>query len=380
MIRNHRFSFARLWAMVVKEAIQLRRDRVTSAMIFGIPIAQIFLFGFVINSDPRHLPAAVVLADDGPQGRALLAGFSNSTYYDFTRRAATEAEAREWLQRGEVQFVVNIPAGFSRDILAGRRPALLVEADASDPTATHGAIAAINGIVETWMAQEMKGPLAHLAGRPPPVETRIHAFYNPEGITSHNIVPGLMGVVLTMTLVMITGLAITRERERGTMENLLAMPLRPAEVLIGKITLYIIIGYVQLGIILLAARFVFGVPIHGNLLVLLVGSLFFIAANLALGITFSTIARNQLQAMQMTVFIFLPSILLSGFMFPFRGMPVWAQWLGEILPNTHFIRVARGVMLKGAGLSSLAPDIIAIAVFAALMLGIGIKRYRQTLD
>ncbi len=380
MNRTNRFSFARLWAMVVKEAIQLRRDRVTFAMIFGIPIAQIFLFGFVINSDPRHLPAAIVMADDGPQGRALLAGFTHSSYYDFTRRPADESEAREWLQRGEVQFVVNIPAGFSRDLLAGRRPALLVEADASDPTATHGAVAAINGIVETWMAQELKGPLAHLAGRPAPVETRVHARYNPEAVTSHNIVPGLMGVVLTMTLVMITGLAITRERERGTMENLLAMPLRPAEVLIGKITLYIIIGYVQLGIILLAARFVFGVPVHGNLLILLVALLFFIAANLALGITFSTVARNQLQAMQMTLFVFLPSILLSGFMFPFRGMPRWAQWIGEVLPITHFIRVARGVMLKGSALSSLAPDILAIAVFAAVMLGIGIKRYRQTLD
>jgi ABC-2 type transport system permease protein len=380
MNSSRRFSFARLWAMVVKEAIQLRRDRITSVMIFGIPIVQLLLFGFVINSDPRHLPAAVVMADDGPAERSLMAGFANSSYYDFIRRAATEEEAREWLRRGEVQFVLSIPAGFTRDLLAGRRPALLVEADACDPTATHGALAAVTGIVETWAAQELKGPLAHLAGRPPPVETRIHACYNPEGVTAYNIVPGLMGVVLTMTLVMVTGLAITRERERGTMENLLAMPLRPAEVLLGKIALYIMIGYAQLGMILLAARFVFGVPIHGNLLILLAASLFFIAANLALGITFSTVARNQLQAMQMTLFVFLPSILLSGFMFPFRGMPGWAQWLGEVLPITHFIRVARGIMLKDAGLASLAPDILAIALFAAVMLGIGIKRYRQTLD
>jgi len=375
-----RFSFGRLWAMVVKESIQLRRDRMTFAMIFGIPILQIFLFGFVINSDPRHLPAAVLMADDGPAGRSLLAGFRNSSYYDFTHLAASELEARELLDEGRVQFVVSIPRGFTRDRLRGLRPVLLIEADASDPTATQAALAAVNGVVQTWMAEEIKGPLAHLASRPAPVETRIHALYNPEAITAYNIVPGLMGVVLTMTLVMITGLAITRERERGTMENLLAMPLRPAEVLIGKITLYIIIGYVQIGIILLAARFVFGVPIHGNLLVLLLASLCFIAANLALGITFSTVARNQLQAMQMTLFVFLPSILLSGFMFPFRGMPGWAQWIGEVLPITHFIRVARGVMLKGAGLGSLTMDILAIAAFAVVMMTLGIKRYRQTLD
>lgn len=375
-----RFSFARLWAMVVKESIQLRRDRFTFAMIFGIPIFQLLLFGFVINSDPKHLPAAVVMADDGPAGRSLLAGFRNSGYYDFTEVAESEAEAAEWMARGRVQFVVNIPADFSRDLLRGRRPVLLIEADASDPTATHGALAAVSGIVQTWMDEELKGPLAGLAVRPPPVETRIHALYNPEAVTQYNIVPGLMGVVLTMTLVMITGLAITRERERGTMENLLAMPLRPAEVLIGKITLYIIIGYVQIGLILLAARFVFGVPVHGNLLVLLLASLCFIAANLAMGITFSTVARNQLQAMQMTLFVFLPSILLSGFMFPFRGMPRWAQWAGEVLPITHFIRVARGVMLKGIGLPELANEILAIAAFAAVVMAIGIKRYRQTLD
>ena len=380
MSLSNRFSFARFWAMVVKESIQLRRDRMTFAMMLGIPILQIFLFGFVINGDPRHLPTAVIMADDGPAGRALLAGFRNSSYFDFTHLARSEEEAREWLATGRVQFVVNIPQDFTRDLLKGGRPVVLIEADASDPTATQPAMAAVDGIVRKWVAEECKGPLAGLASRPLPVDIRVHARYNPEAVTQYNIVPGLMGVVLTMSLVMIPGLAITRERERGTMENLLSMPLRPAEVLIGKITLYIIIGYVQIGIILLAARFVFGVPIHGNLLVLLVASLLFIAANLAMGITFSTVARNQLQAMQMTLFVFLPSILLSGFMFPFRGMPGWAQWIGEVLPITHFIRVARGVMLKGAGLSTLVPEMLAIGAFALVMLTLGIKRYRQTLD
>ncbi len=380
MNAGQRFSFARLWAMVVKEALQLRRDRPTAALIFGIPILQTIVFGFIINTDPRDLPTSVILADDSPQARSLVSGFANSGYYKITLRAESEADAGEAMQRGDVQFTLHVPAGFGRDLLAGRRPELLIEADAADPIATRGALSAVPGIIERWMESEFRGPLAGLAPAPAPVDVRIHARYNPEIVTAYNIVPGLMGVVLTMTLVLVTALAITRERERGTIENLLAMPLRPAEVLLGKITLYIIIGYIQVGLILLAAHYVFGVPVHGNLFVLLVASLFFIAANLALGITFSTIARNQLQAMQMALFIFLPSILLSGFAFPFRGMPVWAQWLGELLPITHFIRVARGVMLRATSLETIAPDILAIAAFAAVLLGVGVTRYRQTLD
>lgn len=380
MSARGRFSVSRLWAMVLKEFIQMRRDKLTFAMIFGIPIMQIFLFGFVINSDPRNLPAAVLLADNGPQGRTLLAGLKNTTYFKFTRMVASESEGRKLLEQGRVQFVINIPPNFSADLIRGKRPAILVEADASDPIATIGGLNGLAGVLTTALQEDFKGPLAYLALQPSPIDVRIHALYNPEAITQYNIVPGLMGVVLTMTLVMITALAITRERERGTMENLLAMPLRPSEVLIGKITLYILIGYLQLGIILLAARYVFDVPIHGNLLFLLLGSLFFIAANLAMGITFSTVAKNQLQAMQMAMFVFLPSILLSGFMFPFRGMPVWAQYLGEVLPITHFLRIARGVMLKGIGFEALGLELWPIAVFATVMMSIGIKRYRRTLD
>jgi ABC-2 type transport system permease protein len=380
MSAGRKFSFARLWAMVVKEFIQLRRDRMTFAMIFGIPIMQIFLFGFVIDSDPRHMPSAIQLADDGPYGRALMAGLRNSTYYDFTHVIHSEEEGRRLLARGKVQFVVTIPPDFTRELLRGNRPAVLVEADASDPTATGGGLNALTGVITTAMQEEWKGPLAQLAPKPAPIDVRVHALHNPEALTSYNIVPGLMGVVLTLTLVMITALAITRERERGTMENLLAMPLRPAEVLIGKITLYIIIGYIQIGLILAASRYVFTVPVHGDLWTLLLSSLLFIAANLAMGITFSTVAKNQLQAMQMAMFMFLPSMLLSGFMFPFRGMPVWAQWLGEVLPITHFLRITRGVMLKGLGFDDLGFEFWPIAVFAVVMMAIGIKRYRQTLD
>lgn len=377
---SRRFSLSRLWSMVVKEFIQMSRDRLTFAMILGIPLMQLMVFGFVINTDPRHMPAAVLLADKGPQGRTLLEGLKNSTYFDFVKVVRTEEEAEKLLRQGRVQFVVSIPENFSRDLLRGDRPSVLVEADATDPTATSGGLAALDGVINTALLADFKGPLTRLAPVPPAIEMRVHALYNPEAITQYNIVPGLMGVVLTMTLVLITGLAITRETERGTMENLLAMPLRPTEVLIGKITPYIFVGYVQVTMILLAAKFIFDVPIHGNLALLLLASLFFIAANLAMGITFSTIAKNQLQAMQMSVFVFLPSILLSGFLFPFRGMPVWAQVIGEILPITHFLRIARGVMLKGIGFADLGRELWPIALFAVVALAIGVKRYRQTLD
>ena len=375
-----RFSPRRLLAMIVKELIQMRRDRMTFAIMFGLPIVQILLFGFVINSDPRHLPAAVLLADNGQEGRTLLQGLKNSTYFDLVRLVGTEQEGQSLLTRGEVQFVINIPQNFSHDLLRGDKPAILLEADATDPMATSGGAEALGSIVDTAFQADFVGPLEFLAPAPRSIDIRVHSLYNPEAITAYNIVPGLMGVVLTMTMVMVTALAITREYERGTMENLLAMPLQPSEVLVGKITPYIVVGYVQVGVILCVARFLFKVPIHGNLLLLLLAALFFIAANLALGITFSTVARNQLQAMQMAMFVILPSILLSGFMFPFRGMPWWAQVLGEILPITHFLRIARGVMLKGIGFADVGRELWPIMLFAAIMLTIAVKRYRQTLD
>ena len=276
--------------------------------------------------------------------------------------------------------MVNIPPNFSRDFLRGDRPVLLVEADATDPAATGYALGSFNALADTALQNDLKGPLAFLGAPDGPVEVRVHAHYNPETITQYNIVPGLMGVVLTMTMIIITGLAITRERERGTMENLLSMPTRPFEVLIGKIVPYILVGYIQVVLILLAARFLFNVPMVGNLVLLLAATLLFIVANLAMGITFSTMAKNQLQAMQMTFFFFLPSILLSGFMFPFRGMPVWAQVIGEVLPLTHFLRIVRGILLKGNGLADIAPNLWPIALFAAVVLAAAVIRYRQTLD
>jgi ABC-2 type transport system permease protein len=284
------------------------------------------------------------------------------------------------LERGQVQFVVNIPENFSRDLLRGDRPQILVEADATDPVATSTALGSLGALFDTALQNDLKGSLAPLAGTSGPIDLRIHALYNPEVVTQYNIVPGLMGVILTMTMVMITGLAITRERERGTMENLLSMPTRPSEVLIGKIVPYILVGYIQVSVILIAAFFLFHVPIQGSILLLGVVALVFIAANLAMGITFSTIAKNQLQAVQMTFFFFLPSILLSGFMFPFRGMPGWAQMLGEVLPLTHFLRIVRGILLKGNGITDVSLQLWQLALFALVALTIGVKRYRQTLD
>lgn len=377
---SRRFSIARFLAIVVKEFIQMRRDRMTFGMIVGIPLLQLMLFGYAINSDPKHLPAAVLVNDRGPQARTLLAAIQNSGYFGWVRVLDGEDEARQVLEHGEVQFVITIPTGFSRDLLRGDQPKLLVEADATDPAATSNAISSVRSLLTTALQNDFKGPLAFLASAGPPIEMRVHALYNPEAITQYNIVPGLMGVVLTMTMVMITALAITRERERGTMENLLSMPTRPFEVLLGKIVPYIFVGYVQVALILTASHFLFHVPFVGNIGVIFLVAFVFITANLAMGITFSTLARNQLQAVQGSFFFFLPSLLLSGFMFPFRGMPRWAQTIGEALPLTHFLRIVRGVLLKGNTFDDIKLQLWQIAVFAAVALIVGVKRYRQTLD
>jgi ABC-2 type transport system permease protein len=375
-----RFTFHRLWAVVLKEFIQMRRDRVTFGMMVGIPLLQLMLFGFAINSDPRHLPTALRIADHGPFARTLVAALQQSDYFAITREAASEAEAARLLQLGEVQFVINIPEDFSRRLLRGERPTILVEADATDPAATGPAIAAARVLANNIFDRDLDGPLAVLRGKPGPVDFRIHPHYNPENITQYNVVPGLMGVVLTMTMVVITALAITRERERGTMENLLATPVRPFEVMVGKILPYIAVGYVQVTLILIAAHYLFHVPMVGSLALIYGVALLFIAANLALGITLSTLARNQLQAVQMAFFFFLPSILLSGFMFPFRGMPEWAQWIGSCLPLTHFLRIVRGILLKGSGPVEISPELWPLLLFLAVAMAIGVKRYRQTLD
>jgi len=373
-------SWHRFVAILVKELRQVRRDRLTFGMMVIVPIMQLVLFGFAINNDPKHLPTAVVVLDDSAFTRGFVAGLENSRYFRIERRAAGVAEADELLARGEVQFALVIPPDFSRRLQRGERPAMLLAADATDPAATGNAVGALNGIAERTLGRELVGPLASLRPAEAPYEIRIQRRYNPEGLTSYNVIPGLIGVILTMTMVMMTSLAMTRERERGTMENLLATPARPVEVMLGKIVPYILIGYVQVTVILGAAWVLFDVPMEGSLGLLSVVLVLFIAANLAVGFTFSTLARNQLQAMQLTFFFFLPSMLLTGFMFPFRGMPGWAQAIGEALPLTHFLRIVRGILLKGNGLAEVAPHLWPIAVFMLVAGGVALARYRQTVD
>jgi ABC-2 type transport system permease protein len=374
------FNLQRFFAVVLKEFIQMRRDRLTFGMMVGIPMIQLILFGYAINSNPKHLPTAVYAADNSVFSRTLIWGLRNSSYFDITREAHGPAEIQNWLAEGKVQFAVTIPVDFSRKLLRGEKPDLLLEADATDPSAVGFAQAAVSQLATTVINRDLTGPLAKLQSTAPPFNIVSHQHYNPESISQYNIVPGLMGVMLTMTMIIITGLAITRERERGTMENLLSTPVHPGEVIVGKIVPYIMVGYVQVALVLLAAKFLFDVPFIGSVPLLVGLTFLFIVANLAVGITFSTIAKNQLQAVQMAFFFFLPSLLLSGYMFPFRGMPGWAQDIGECLPLTHFLRVVRGILLKGNGLTECAPDLWPIALFVAVMLFIGIKRYRQTLD
>ncbi len=373
-------NWQRMLAVLLKELRQVRRDRLTFMMMIGIPILQLVLFGFAINSDVRQLPLAVDDGDHSVFSRSLVSALESSQYFRVVRRIGGAAEGDELLARGEVQFVLIVPGDFSRRLLRGEHPALLLAADATDPAATGNALAVVNAIGARAIGRELAGPLAYLRGADAPFEIRTQRRYNPEGLTRYNIVPGLMGVILTMTMVMMTALAMTRERERGTMENLLATPVSPLEVMVGKIVPYIFIGYLQVAVILTTATLLFKVPMVGSVWLLSAALVLFMAANLAIGFTFSTIARNQMQAMQLTFFFFLPSMLLTGFMFPFRGMPGWAQRIGELLPLTHLLRIVRGIMLKGNTLAEIAPHLWPIALFMLVAGAVALLRFRRTLD
>jgi ABC-2 type transport system permease protein len=375
-----RFSFARMVAVFLKEFQQMMRDRLTFAMAVGVPILQLVLFGYAINTDPKGLPTALVANDGGPMAASVVATLQNTGYFRIVHAGPDEGEAERMLEDGRVQFLVVIPPQFSRRIVRGERPQMLVAVDATDPSASGNALAALSAATDRALARELTGPLQSLQDKPGAFEIVVHKRYNPEGLSRYNIVPGLIGTILTMTMVMLTGLAMTRERERGTLENLLATPVRPSEVMVGKILPYVVLGYVQLAVILGAAWLLFHVPLEGSFVLLMAMIGVFIVANLGVGFTFSTLAQNQLQAMQMTFFFFLPSMLLSGFMFPFRGMPEWAQAIGEVLPLTHFLRIVRGIMLKGNSLAELWPELWPMLLFMAVAAAVALKRYRQTLD
>jgi ABC-2 type transport system permease protein len=372
-------SALRILAVLVKEFRQLARDRLTYAMILVLPIVQLMLFGYVINTDPKNLPAMVLIQDRGVLARSMVTAIANTGYVRFVEEARSPADLDKALDEGRVQLAVVIPEDFSRRVVRGDKPQVLVEADAADPTATGSALAAMAGLAETALQHDLKGPLAAQAPRQP-LQLVIHRRYNPENVSAFNIVPGLLGIVLSMTLVMMTALALTRERERGTMETLLATPVRPIEVMVGKLAPYVAIGLIQACIILVLARVLFHVPFMGGWGALAAGLTLFIVGSLCLGFLFSTLARSQLQAMQMSVFYILPSLLLSGFMFPFRGMPTWAQWLGSLIPVTHFLRIVRGALLKGVGVAHAWPSLGALALFVLVVAGIAMARYRTTLD
>jgi ABC-2 type transport system permease protein len=352
----------------------------TFATMLFVPILQLTLFGFAINTDPKDLPTAVLVRDDGPLTRALLAAMKNTDYFDFRQQVRSADELDQLVRSGTVQFAIEIPASFDRDVRRGDKPSVLVIADATDPVATGTAISAVQGVIDTALRRELRWPDASVTDKSQPFELVLQRRYNPEGITQYNIVPGLLGVVLTMTMMMFTALAVTREIERGTMESLLSMPIKPVEIMIGKIAPFVLVGFVQMTIILVAAHYVFGVPILGSVPLLITLSTLFAASNLAVGYTFSTVAQNQLQAVQMTFFFFLPNFLLSGFAFPFRGMPHWAQWIGEALPLTHFIRIVRGIMLKGNGFADMQIDVAALAIFMFAAMALALFRFRKTLD
>ncbi|PWG03714.1 ABC transporter permease [Sphingosinicella humi] len=374
------FSLSRVMAVLVKEFTQLSRDRLTYAMLLGIPVIQLLLFGYAINTDPRELPTAVLVQENSSFARSTLAAIENSGYFDIVAQARSPTELDELVRRGEVQFAVTIPGDFTRRVIRRDKAQILVEADATDPAATGGAVAALAAIPQEALRHDLTGAAAPENGSAQPFEVVVHRRYNPENITSYNIVPGLLGIILSMTLVMMTALGVTRELERGTMESLLATPVQPLEVMVGKLAPYVVVGLIQTILILILARFLFDVPMAGGWFGLGVGVMLFIIGSLALGFLISTVARTQLQAMQLSYFYMLPSILLSGFMFPFRGMPDWTQALGTIIPVTHFLRVVRGALLKGQSIADMGPSLLALAIFVCAVTALALARYRTTLD
>jgi ABC-2 type transport system permease protein len=364
------------WAVLVKEFIQLKRDRVSFGMIIMIPLIQLMLFGYAINTNPRHLPTAVLLQENSDLSRSILAALKNTEYFKITERPTTERQLDELLASGKVLFGIEIPANFERAVRRGDKPAMLVTADATDPVAAGSAMGALGQVVQTAVIHDRAIPVTTTL----PFEIRTHARYNPAGLSQLNIVPGLVGTILTMTMLIFTALSVTREIERGTMENLLAMPITPVEIMLGKIVPYILVGFVQASMIIGIGVVLFGVPILGSLAMLAGLSTLFIATNLSIGYTFSTVAQNQLQAMQMSIMFFLPNILLSGFMFPFAGMPNWAQWIGEALPLTHYLRIVRAIMLKGSSIANLHYDAAALFLLMLVAMTIAVTRFRRTLD
>jgi len=376
---NYFFSLTRLMALLAKELIQMRRDRITFGMMLGLPIIQLVLFGFAINNDPKGLPAALVTTSQDRFTRAIVTALEVTGYYRFKYvTGAQEAEAL--IENGSVIFIVTIPSDFAQRVLKKDHPQILIEADATDPSVASGAISTLGKVASQALLRELGNETQAAKLATQQLEVVTHQRFNPEGVTQYNIVPGLLGVILTMTMTMMTSMALTREIERGTMENLLAMPASPIEIMLGKVVPYLMVGAVQVVVVLFAARLLFHIPFIGSMSLLLTGIFIFVSSLVLLGYTISTFAKTQMQAMQLTFFYFLPSLLLSGFMFPFRGMPIWAQYIGEMFPLTHFLRVVRAVMLKGADITAVSTPFAALIAFTFGFALIALFRFRRTLD
>lgn len=373
-------KISRIKALIKKELIQLKRDKTTFGMIVAIPIIWLLMFGYAINMDPKNLPTAVNSRDNSPFARSIVSGLVNSGYFKITDEISSEKSGENLLKQGKVLFVITIPENFEKNIIRGENPKILLQADGSDPVAVSSAISAISGITQSVLNKDFKGVLANLKGKNPPFEILLHRNFNPEGFTHYNIIPGLIGLILIFTGVMMTALSLTREKEQGTMENLLSMPVTPFEVMIGKIMPFVFIGFMQVSLIVFMAKFLFNVPILGSLILLFVCSLIFIICNLSLGFLISTISKSQTQALQMSVFVMLPQMLLSGFMFPFLGMPIWAQYLGQCFPLTYFLRICRAVMLKNADFIAILPNLLPLCLIVLIITILTLKAYKNTLD
>lgn len=374
------FSFQRLFGLLLKELNQFRRDYTTFAMIIGLPIVQLLVFGFAINTNPKHLPTALIDYDNGPFARTLIKGLENTQYFSIRDNYPNEQAANDALAANKILFILTIPSDFSKKVVRGDKPIALLEADGSDPVSIGAAVSAASNVMSTVFQYDFVGPLSARQSKPLPVDLRVHVRYNPEAITQYNVVPGLMGTILTMTLVLVASMALTKEQEQGTLESLLMTPALPMEVMLSKVLPYIVVGYLQVILIVFLAQLLFDVPMRGNIFLLFAVSFPFILANLSVGMTISTMSRTQVQASQTSTFFFLPSMLLSGFAFPFQGMPLWAQYIGNILPMTHFIALSRGIMLKGITVTQAWPNVWPILLFMAVAFFIALKRYRRTLD